>query len=120
MSPRPARKGGQIVTIQAAPVLGCARRGALAACPGPAAYGSCYEPAPMPASPLDGMLAGNRIPAKIRGPGMSEPGQGAPERPGPGSLFVVERRRPKIDDRTLMVLQSALTSTAAWDWPATR
>jgi hypothetical protein len=43
---------------------------------------------------------------------MSEPGQGAAASAEAGSLFVVERRLPNIDDHQLMVLQSALTSTA--------
>jgi hypothetical protein len=33
--------------------------------------------------------------------------------PAEPSLFVVERRLPQIDDRQLMVLQSALTSAAS-------
>ena len=44
---------------------------------------------------------------------MSEPGQDAAEGPGPGSLFIVERRLPRLDDHQLMVLQSALTGTVS-------
>jgi hypothetical protein len=44
---------------------------------------------------------------------MSEPGQDAAEGPGPGSLFIVERRLPRLDDHQLMVLQSALTGSAS-------
>jgi hypothetical protein len=44
---------------------------------------------------------------------MSEPGQGSAAEAGPPSLFIVERCLPKIDDHQLMVLQSALTSTAS-------
>jgi hypothetical protein len=48
---------------------------------------------------------------------MSEPGQGAAAagaaaHPASASLFIVERRLPKIDDYQLTVLQAALTAAA--------
>ena len=49
---------------------------------------------------------------------MSEPGQGATAAGAvdayltPASLFIVERRLPKIDDYQLAVLQAALTAAA--------
>lgn len=48
---------------------------------------------------------------------MSEPGQGAASRAraahlGWGSLFIVERRLPRIDEHQLAVLQAALTGAA--------
>ena len=63
------------------------------------------------------MLVGKRHPgeAKVR---MSEPGQGAATsgvaaaHPAPGSLFIVERRLPKISEHQLAVLQAALTGAA--------
>jgi hypothetical protein len=50
---------------------------------------------------------------------MSEPGQGAAAagtvnaRPASASLFIVERRLPKIGEHELAVLQAALTGAAA-------
>ena len=48
---------------------------------------------------------------------MSDPGQDTASPttagPRPGSLFVVERRLPKVTDRQLTVLQAALTGAAA-------
>ena len=50
---------------------------------------------------------------------MSEPGQGAAAsgaagaRLTSGSLFIVERRLPKISERQLVVLQAALTAAAS-------
>lgn len=49
---------------------------------------------------------------------MSEPDQGAAAgtanaRPGSASLFIVERRLPKISEHQLAVLQAALTSAVA-------
>ena len=53
-----------------------------------------YEPVTMRGPVSSARLAGMRQPAEL-------------------SLFVVERRLPKIDDHQLMVLQSALTSAAS-------
>jgi hypothetical protein len=48
---------------------------------------------------------------------MSEPGQvaaaSAPARRAPVSLFIVERRLPKISEQQLAVLQAALTGAAS-------
>ena len=49
---------------------------------------------------------------------MSEPGRGMASRAAAahlarGSLFIVERRLPKIDEHQLAVLQAALTSAAS-------
>jgi hypothetical protein len=72
---------------------------------------ACYEPryvlATMPAGPLAGRLAGNRHLTESR-LGMSDPGQDTAAlpaaRPAPMSLFVVERRLPKITEQQLAVL----------------
>jgi len=64
------------------------------------------------------MLPINRPSRRIEAE-MSEPGQGAAAAGAAGtsaasaSLFIVERRLPKIDDYQLAVLQAALTAAAA-------
>jgi hypothetical protein len=68
---------------------------------------------PVPA-PAD-MLAATAFQESPRS-GMSDPGQGTAARaaasPAPTSLFVVERRLPKVTEQQLAVLLAALSGTA--------
>jgi len=71
----------------------------------------------MPGGEASAMLPVNRPFRRVEAE-MSEPGQGAAAagavgaRPASASLFLVERRLPKIDDYQLAVLQAALTAAA--------
>ena len=47
-------------------------------------------------------------------PGLAAAAAGAAAHPASASLFIVERRLPKIDDYQLTVLQAALTAAAGW------
>src|SRR5215469_17201104 len=63
----------------------------------------------MPAGPLPGRLAG--VPVLSSNPGQHTQAP-APAGPAPMSLFVVERRLPKVSEQQLAVLQEALCGAA--------
>jgi hypothetical protein len=82
-----------------------------------AGYGSFYELPTMAGGAASVMLPINRLFKRAEAE-MSEPGQGAAASRAEGarltsaSLFIVERRLPKISERQLAVLQAALTAAA--------
>jgi Protein of unknown function (DUF4242) len=49
----------------------------------------------------------------MSGPGQGAAGAGAADHPASASLFIVERRLPKINEYQLAVLQAALTAAAS-------
>lgn len=50
---------------------------------------------------------------QMSGSGQSAAAAGAAGHPAPASLFIVERRLPKVNDYQLAVLQAALTAAAS-------
>jgi len=65
-----------------------------------------------PAEPESPVTGANQD--RDQGPGQDQgAGQAGAASLIPASLFIVERRLPRIDDHQLMVLQSALTSVAS-------